>query len=159
MISFKQTLNMWNNECIPLPSYFRIEYNENTLSTSHTGVQLPQSSSSTIIRPRGERLASFHLQPDQHVHRSSLELYLYGQWVSFAEPYHAGVCGGIWAGWQPASCRLTRSHPHSPLTDTGPGGRHSPSEWTCWDGNKEIKRHVDGLSFTLTGVSVNVFSF
>lgn len=72
--------------------------------------------------------------------------------VSFTVSYHGGVLQGIWAGRQPASCWLTRSRPRSPLTDTGPGGRHSPSGWTWRDRNKEI--HCYGQCATHTLVTI-----
>jgi len=57
-----------------------------------------------------------------------------------------GVCGAsglpVDPGQQPASCRLTRSRPHSSPTDTGPGGRHSPSVWTWRDRNKVLTRNT-----------------
>lgn len=69
--------------------------------------------------------------------------------VSFTVWYDGGVLRGIWAGRQPASCRLTRSRPRSPLTDTGPGGRHSPSGWTWRDRNKEIHCYWHSDTYTV----------
>lgn len=72
--------------------------------------------------------------------------------VSFTVWYDGGVLQGIWAGRQPASCWFTRSRPRSPLTDTGPGGRHSPSGWTWRDRNKEIHRYWQCATHTLVTI-------
>ena len=47
------------------------------------------------------------------------------------------VARSSWTAASAATCGLTRSCPRSSPTDTGPGGRHSPSVWTWSDRNKE----------------------
>lgn len=62
----------------------------------------------------------------------------------------------VWAAWSSwtaasvATCGLTRSRPRSSATDTGPGGRHSPSGWICSDRNKVIHHSYRRRTHTFT---------